>query len=191
MDETRALRIQEKVKKTKADDDLADTLKQAKSLLGTVPSIETEEFPILSTRNGKYRIDEKHLALMFLGGIQQEKDGRMIPKYAGVSRMLQIPEATLRHWWKDRREIEKQQALIKDKGIKYLATAFMVEEIRMVQSLRSINYEDLFDSPSSFKNFINLFNVLSNRVLLYNRLPTSKTEHQHTGGVAMILPDKE
>ena len=131
------------------------------------------------------------MALMFMRGIQQEKDGRMMPKYTAVARMIQIPEATLRHWWKDRKEIEQQQSLVRNEGIKYLGMSFLMELMKLVGSLKSINYADHFDSPSSFKNIINLLNVLSNKTLIFNGQPTSKTEHEHTGGVAMILPDKK
>ncbi len=62
---------------------------------------------ISETPQTGWGLDRKLIALSFLDSTQREHDGRMIPKYLEVSREMDIPESTLRHWWLKRDEIKR------------------------------------------------------------------------------------
>ena len=66
--------------------------------------------PLLERKNGKYRIDEQHLALMFLEAFQNEdkSTGELKPLFTRVEEMIGIPKSTLIDWWrkKDERDDE-------------------------------------------------------------------------------------
>ena len=140
-------------------------------------------------RKGKYSINEKHLALMFMKGIQKERGAKLVPRFSSISRMLGVPKTTLHLWWSDKDTLEKQHSAVMEQGVMYIGHSLIEEMFRMVTALKKIDYSVLFDKPSDLKNFVSLFNVISNKALMYNKMPTSKVEHEHKGGVAMIMPD--
>tara|TARA_R100000008_G_scaffold85978_2_gene77378 strand:+ start:19 stop:600 length:582 start_codon:yes stop_codon:yes gene_type:complete len=189
----------DKLKKLRQEEtkskDLQNSIKQADELFGKTITVsemvkEGDEVPLFARRNGKYSIDEKHLALMFMKGIQEDKgNGKLVPKFAHIGKMLGLKRQTLHKWWESRNLIEKQHSSIMDEGMRFVGSALMLEMFRMVQSLKQIDYTDLFSKPSDLKNFISLMNIVANKALMYNSKPTSKVEHQHTGGVAMVLPE--
>ena len=149
--------------------------------------------PILrdSTNNGKYRIDEQQFSLLFLEVFQQDNGkGELIPRYSMVGGMLGIPPSTLRQWWGKRDFISAQSTAVVEKGLGYVGTAFMVELIRMIQALGKIDYSKYLEDSKDFKNFISLFNTVSNKVRLFNNRSTQNVEHNHHGGVEMVVPEK-
>jgi hypothetical protein len=188
----------EKLKKLRQEEvdskSLLKSVQQADELFGKSVSVSEmvkggDEIPLFIPKNGKYSIDEKHLALMFMKGIQQEIDGKIVPKFAHVGRMLGIGKETLHKWWNQRGIIQKQHSSVMDEGMRYVGSALMLEMFRMVQSLKQVDYTTLFDKPGDLKNFISLLNIVANKALMYNSKPTSKVHHEHTGGVAMVLPE--
>ena len=189
-------KILKKLRKEEVDSKgLLDSVKQADELFGKTISVsemvkEGDSVPLFARNNGKYSIDEKHLALMFMKGIQEDQgNGKLVPKFAHIGKMLGLKRQTLHKWWESRNLIEKQHSSIMDEGMKYVGSALMLEMFRMVQSLKQVDYTTLFDKSADFKNFISLMNIVANKALMYNSKPTSKVEHQHTGGVAMVLPE--
>ena len=173
---------------------LLDSVQKADELFGKSIAVsemvkEGDSVPLFARKGGKYSIDEKHLALMFMKGIQEDAGGRMVPKYSHISRMLGLKKSTLHLWWKSRDVIQKQHSSIMDEGMRFVGSALMLEMFRMVQALKQIEYTTLFDKPGDLKNFISLMNIVANKALMYNSKPTSKVEHQHIRGVAMVLPE--
>ena len=174
--------------------ELLESVKKADELFGKSVAVsemvrEGDSVPLFARKGGKYSIDEKHLALMFMKGIQDDVGGRMVPKYTHISRMLGLKKSTLQLWWRSRDIIQKQHSSIIDEGMKFVGSALMMEMFRMVQALKQIEYTTLFDKPGDLKNFISLMNIVANKALMYNSKPTSKVQHEHTGGVAMVLPE--
>ena len=173
---------------------LLDSVKKADELFGKSIAVsemvrEGDSVPLCARKGGKYSLDEKHLALMFMKGIQEDAGGKMVPKFSHIGRMLGLKRATLHKWWQSRDIIQKQHSSIMDEGMRFVGSALMLEMFRMVQALKQIDYTTLFDKPGDLKNFISLMNIVANKALMYNSKPTSKVEHQHTGGVAMVLPE--
>ena len=173
---------------------LLDSVKKADDLFGKSIAVsemvrEGDSVPLFARKGGKYSIDEKHLALMFMKGIQEDAGGRMVPKFAHIGRMLGLKRHTLHKWWQSRDIIQKQHSSIMDEGMRFVGSALMLEMFRMVQALKQIDYTTLFDKPGDLKNFISLMNIVANKALMYNSKPTSTVQHEHTGGVAMVLPE--
>lgn len=150
--------------------------------------------PIISPqgRSGKYRIDEQQFALMFLEVFTRTNKitGEEVPRFPMVSKMVGISVSTLRSWWQKREVIETQYNAVVEKGLSYVGTAFMVELMRMTQALATIDYKTYLQDPKDFKNFIGLFNTVTNKVRLFNNRSTQNVEHSHHGGVEMIIPEK-
>ena len=149
-----------------------------------------DDIPIFVPQtSGKYRIDEKHFAIMFLEVFQREDEetGELIPKYVNVEKMLGVPRNTLKGWWEHRLELEKQQSALVEKGMKYVSTALMVELIRMLQALNTVDYRNMFDNPREFKNYITLLNTMMNKARLFSERSTSNVEHK----VALVIPEDD
>lgn len=153
---------------------------------------DDDDLPIfVPQKTGKYRIDEKQFALMFLEVFQHENidTGEFTPKYRSVSRMLGIPRTTLKSWWDKKEELEEQHSALMDGGIRFISTSLMVESIRMLQALNTVDYKEMFSDPKSFKNYITLLNTMMNKVRLFTGKSTSNVEHR--GLVALVTPEEE
>ena len=147
--------------------------------------------PLLERKNGKYRIDEQHLALMFLEAFQNEDKvtGELKPLFTRVEEMVGIPKSTLISWWKKKDEIMAQRTTTLTQGLNYISTAMMVEMMRMTQAMATLDYRELLNGkPQDMHNFISLFNTLINKFRLMNNQSTSNVAHQHA--VELVLPDE-
>jgi hypothetical protein len=198
MDEKRANKIKQKIAYKKQEEEIEFVKDQGKSLGLAIDNMKPLELnepvfdvePLLSKKNGKYRIDEQHLALMFLEAFQKEDKitGELNPLFSRVEQMLDIPRTTLRGWWKRRDEIMAQQTTTINQGLNYISTGMMVEMIRMTQALSTIDYSALVSGKSNdLHNFISLFNTLINKFRLLNNQSTNNVAHQHQ--VEMIIPE--
>ena len=200
MKKSKADKILDKLKKDKGEKELSEVMEQAQSIGISPPHAQhllksaledSDVEPLLLPKKGRYRIDEKHFALMFLDVFQQENfdTGNIIPRYSMVGNLLGIPANTLRDWWANKENILAQQSTMMNKGMDYLASALMIESMRMSQALSQVDYTKCFENSRDFKNFISLFNTLMNKLRLFSNRSTSNVDHQHAGGVEMILPD--
>tara|TARA_R110002020_G_scaffold38950_2_gene116574 strand:+ start:587 stop:1186 length:600 start_codon:yes stop_codon:yes gene_type:complete len=150
-----------------------------------------EGAPLLERKNGKYRIDEQHLALMFLEAFQNEdkSTGELKPLFTRVEEMIGIPKSTLIGWWKKKDVIMAQRTTTITQGLNYISTAMMVEMMRMTQAMAAIDYRELTNGkPQDMHNFISLFNTLINKFRLMNNQSTSNVAHQHE--VELVLPNE-
>ena len=141
--------------------ELLESVKKADELFGKSVAVsemvrEGDSVPLFARKGGKYSIDEKHLALMFMKGIQDDVGGKMVPKYTHISRMLGLKKSTLQLWWRSRDIIQKQHSSIMDEGMKFVGSALMMEMFRMVQALKQIEYTTLFDKPGDLKTLYHL-----------------------------------
>jgi len=156
--------------------------------------VEALSRPIIApaVHSGQYRIDEQQFALMFLEVFQRTNKitGEQVPRFSLVAKMVGIHQKTLAKWWNKREVIETQYNAVVEKGLSYVGTAFMVELMRMTQALSTIDYKKYLEDPKDFKNFIGLFNTVTNKVRLFNNRSTANVEHKHHGGVEMVIPDK-
>ena len=161
--------------------------KNAMDHLNHMMNSEPMELSALERKGrGKYRLDDKILAIMFLEAFQKDIDGVMTPKFSMVASLLSFPKQTLHDWWKSREDIVSQKSTIVAKGFEYTQVKLMLELMRMTESLSRKNYDDMKD-----KDLINLLNTIINKVRLLGNLSTSNVEHLHKGGVAMVLPKEE
>ena len=198
MDKKKAEKIKQKVNLAKNEGEINFVKEQGKALGLAVDNMKPMELnepvfegePLLTKKNGKYRIDEQHFALMFLEAFQNEDKitGDLIPLYKRVEQMIGVPASTLRGWWAKRDEIMSQRATTLQQGMNYISTAMMVEMMRMTQALATVDYRDMVNGkPQDMHNFISLFNTLINKFRLMNNQSTSNVAHQHE--VELVIPD--
>ena len=197
MDESRANKIIEQVQEEQAQKEINDIKEKGKSIGLSMEGfsdldVPVDQAPLPQPINGKYRIDQQHFALMFLEVFQRESPmtGDLIPMYAHIARMLDIPKTTLKQWWKRKEEIQAQQSTMMNKGMDYLGTNFMVEMIRMTQAMSTIDYTEMLNGkPADVKNFITLLNTLVNKIRLLTNQSTNNVAHEHR--VQMVIPDSD
>ena len=198
MDKKKAEKIKQKVNLAKNEGEINFVKEQGKALGLAVDNMKPMELndpvfegePLLTKKNGKYRIDEQHVALMFLEAFQNEDKitGDLIPLYKRVEQMIGVPASTLRGWWAKRDEIMSQRATTLQQGMNYISTAMMVEMMRMTQAMSTIDYSEMVNGkPQDMHNFISLFNTLINKFRLMNNQSTSNVAHQHE--VELVIPD--
>jgi len=198
MDKKKAEKIKQKVNLAKNEGEINFVKEQGKALGLAVDNMKPMELnepvfegePLLVKKNGKYRIDEQHFALMFLEAFQNEDKitGDLIPLYKRVEQMIGVPASTLRGWWAKRDEIMSQRATTLQQGMNYISTAMMVEMMRMTQAMSTIDYSEMVNGkPQDMHNFISLFNTLINKFRLMNNQSTSNVAHQHE--VELVIPD--
>jgi len=198
MDKKKAEKIKQKVNLAKNEGEINFVKEQGKALGLAVDNMKPMELnepvfegePLLVKKNGKYRIDEQHFALMFLEAFQNEDKitGDLIPLYKRVEQMIGVPASTLRGWWAKRDEIMSQRATTLQQGMNYISTAMMVEMMRMTQAMATIDYSEMVNGkPQDMHNFISLFNTLINKFRLMNNQSTSNVAHQHE--VELVIPD--
>lgn len=192
-------KIRKKIAVAKDEKEVEGIKEQGKTfglMLGNMKSTALDEpvfegTPLLERKNGKYRIDEQHLALMFLEAFQNEDkaSGELKPLFTRVEEMIGIPKSTLISWWNKRDEIMAQRTTTMTQGLNYISTAMMVEMMRMTQAMATLDYRELLNGkPQDMHNFISLFNTLINKFRLMNNQSTSNVAHQHE--VELVLPNE-
>jgi hypothetical protein len=198
MDKSREDRIKQRIEASKHEEEIKFVKDQGKSLGLVVDNMKPLELnepvfdgePLLKSSNGKYRIDEKHLALMFLEAFQNEDKitGELNPLFSRVEQMLGIPRQTLSGWWKNKEYIMSQRAATLSHGMDFISTAMMVEMMRMTQAMAGIDYGEMVSGkPQDMHNFISLFNTLINKFRLMNNQSTNNVAHKHE--VELVIPD--
>ena len=192
-------KIRKKIAVAKDEKEVEGIKEQGKTfglMLGNMKSTALDEpvfegTPLLERKNGKYRIDEQHLALMFLEAFQNEDKatGELKPLFTRVEEMIGIPKSTLISWWNKKDDIMAQRTTTMTQGLNYISTAMMVEMMRMTQAMTTLDYRELLNGkPQDMHNFISLFNTLINKFRLMNNQSTSNVAHQHE--VELVLPNE-
>lgn len=192
-------KIRKKIAVAKDEKEVEGIKEQGKTfglMLGNMKSTALDEpvfegTPLLERKNGKYRIDEQHLALMFLEAFQNEDkaSGELKPLFTRVEEMIGIPKSTLISWWNKKDDIMAQRTTTMTQGLNYISTAMMVEMMRMTQAMATLDYRELLNGkPQDMHNFISLFNTLINKFRLMNNQSTSNVAHQHE--VELVLPNE-
>ena len=199
MDKERADKVKQKLAYKQSEEEIIFVKEQGQALGLVVDNMKPLELnepvfdtePLLVKRNGKYRIDEQHLALMFMEAFQKEdqETGELKPLFRRVEQMLDIPKSTLRGWWEKKEEIMAQQSTTMLQGMNYLSTSMMVELIRMTQAMSSVDYKNLVNGkPQDMHNFISLFNTLINKFRLLTNQSTNNVSHNHA--VELVVPEE-
>ena len=146
--------------------------------------VEYDEQTILHQKGkGKYRLDDKMLVILFLEAFQRDMGGTMTPNYELVSRWFGYPRQTIQGWWTNRDKIQKQKSAINDQVMEVVHLRLSSELLRMTEALSRKDYETMKDG-----DFVNLFNTLINKIRLMSNLSTNNVEHQHQGGVQLVMP---
>ena len=149
-----------------------------------IDEVTYDEQTILQRRgNGKYRLDDKLLVLLFLEAFQRELNGKMTPNFELVSRWFGYPRQTIQGWWEARDKIQKQKSAITDQVLEVVHLRLSSELLRMTEALSRKDYETMKDN-----DFVNLFNTLINKIRLMSNLSTNNVEHKHQGGVQLVMP---
>jgi len=140
---------------------------------------------------GQYTIDDKVLAIIFMSAFQKEHNGKMIPKYSYVSKLFGYPRNSVKHWWNQRKELQKQQSLVLNKGFEVIQVRLMSSLMRMTESMNGIDFDKMLTKGSSadMKNFILMMNSTISNLRLMSNLSTKNVAHHHKGGVEMIVPE--
>ena len=144
---------------------------------------DNEQSLIAKRGKGKYRLDDKLLALLFLEVYQKDMGGKMTPNYSLVSKWFDYPRQTLQGWWETREKIQQQTSSMNDKIMGVIRTRMGAELIRITESFARTDYDAMKDSDK-----IVLFNTLINKIRLMSNLSTNNVEHKHQGGVQLVMP---
>ena len=83
----------------------------------------------------------------------------------------------------NRDKIQKQKSAINDQVMEVVHLRLSSELLRMTEALSRKDYETMKDG-----DFVNLFNTLINKIRLMSNLSTNNVEHQHQGGVQLVMP---
>ena len=146
--------------------------------------VEYDEQTILHQKGkGKYRLDDKMLVILFLEAFQRDLNGKMTPNYELVARWFGYPRQSIQGWWTNRDKIQKQKSAINDQVMEVVHLRLSSELLRMTEALSRKDYETMKDG-----DFVNLFNTLINKIRLMSNLSTNNVEHQHQGGVQLVMP---
>lgn len=129
-----------------------------------------------------YTVTEKIIAISFLDASRRQYGDELVPSYAENSRLLNVPESTLRHWWRNREEIHGlSEALVED-----LPRAAVFElSVGIMKILRALDikgYENM-----STRDLTGLLNTYISKL----RLLTGKgavVDHKHTHRLEPVPP---
>ena len=116
--------------------------------------------------NGRYNPSQKIFALMILEGDKKDRAGVDVPRYKHYSELLNIPIATLAHWYKDKDHIYKENVAITNSVIQATQTKIAMSIPSIYNSLlESLNGGKMKDSDkiNFFREAINKMRLLSNR----------------------------
>lgn len=138
-----------------------------------------------------YTIDDKVLAIIFMNAFQSDKGGKMTPKYDYVARLFGYPRNSIKHWWHQRKELQKQQSLVLNKGFEVIQVRLMSSLMKMTETMSTIDFNEMLGKGSSadMKNFILMMNSTISNLRLMSNLSTKNVAHHHKGGVEMIVPE--
>ena len=170
--------------------DNVDPEKKPSEILNSIKDVQTDvveydEQTILHQKGkGKYRLDDKMLVILFLEAFQRDLNGKMTPNYELVSRWFGYPRQTIQGWWTNRDKIQKQKSAINDQVMEVVHLRLSSELLRMTEVLSRKDYEAMKDGE-----FVNLFNTLINKIRLMSNLSTNNVEHNHQGGVQLVMPE--
>ena len=168
----------------------ADAEKKPSEVLNSIKEVQRDEVVYDDEQNilqqkgkGRYRLDDKLLVLLFLEAFQSDFKGKMTPNYELVSRWFGYPSNTIKKWWINRDKIQKQKSAITDQVMEVVHLRLSSELLRMTETLSKKDYDNMKDN-----DFVNLFNTLINKIRLMSNLSTNNVEHQHQGGVQLVMP---
>ncbi len=171
--------------------DNIDSEKKPSEVLNSIKEVQMDEVvydeqTILHQKSkGKYRLDDKMLVILFLEAFQRDMGGKMTPNYELVARWFGYPRQTIQGWWANRDKIQKQKSAINDQVMEVVHLRLSSELLRMTEALSRKDYETMKDG-----DFVNLFNTLINKIRLMSNLSTNNVEHNHHGGVQLVMPQE-
>jgi len=127
-------------------------------------------FPEMKTmvQKGRYSMEVRSLAHMYMEAFRNENTEKMTPMYALVSRVMGIPETTLRNWWADREKFDKVRTSVHGKAMEYAQDKMLTTVLQMMHSLGRRDFDAMDD-----KNFAYILNMLINKYRLFSGLSTN------------------
>jgi len=139
----------------------------------------SEEF----AKTGKYPIDIQKLAVLY-SEILTHQDGKYLGKtnFAAVSRVMGIPETTIRDWVNNKEEIKSLSSSLGRVMDEYVTLKLDLLMLNLLESFKSRRFEEMAD-----KDFVGMFNVLYNKWRLQRGMSTSNIATHHMIG---LLPPK-
>lgn len=131
---------------------------------------------LMVIENGEYLNVSKLIAISYLESSLREWKGELIPAYREINRLLDVPEATLRYWWKKKEEIERSADAMIAAMPKTLLFQLCAESYRVLLALRKKKYED-----TSVRDLTGLFQMLTQKMqVMFKLVPQEKV---NKGGV--------
>ncbi len=129
---------------------------------------------IVKDPNGNYTDEQRMLGISFLSSTQRIINDLYTPNYSEVSRILNVPLATLHRWWSDREKIMSQASAVSDSLSQFAARKMTSEVVRLIESLSAEDYEKM-----QVRDRINLLKTFASLSRLLGGKSTSNIEHHH------------
>lgn len=142
------------------------------------------EFWEKDEKTGRYPLDTKVLAILFMEGTQKQVDDEMIPAYSVVGRMMGLDPRTLSKWWKQRKEIVAQSDTMTQRLEKYTLLQLSIIVHKLTNQMMNLNLNDV--KP---KDLTVMFSTVFNKLRLLQNRSTSNVAQKHI--VDSPLPGEE
>lgn len=144
--------------------------------------VNVSEILLTDNKEG-YTTETKCMALAFMEASQRDYQGTLTPKYSEVSSLLDIPEPTLKHWWKKRDEIIGMSETALNELPRLTALRLAVETNKIIDEFNRRGYKKL-----SARDLIALFNQYVTKSRLLTGRSTQNVAVQH--GYSPVVPVK-
>jgi hypothetical protein len=142
------------------------------------------EFWEKDEKTGRYPLDTKVLAILFMEGTQKQVDDIMIPAYTTVGRMMGLDPKTLSNWWKNRKDIVAQSDTMTQRLEKYTLLQLSIIVHKLTNQMMNLKLDDV--KP---KDLTNMFSTVFNKLRLLQNRSTSNVAQKHV--VDSVLPGGE
>lgn len=118
-----------------------------------------------------YPFDRKLLVIAYLEIYQNDRDGKMIPQFAYVSRLFNIPKTTIRDWWLKRKEITGNKTKVNGLTSSYipmklLKAGMVMSDVLAKKDFNKMEAGDLIYFFNTTINILCLFKRINSRELL-------------------------
>lgn len=121
-----------------------------------------------------YQLDEKMLALAFLDASQRVFNTVLTPEYSKTSKMLDIPESTLRNWWGQKDALDKLANTCMEEFPKIAALRLNTEAVKIITELARRGYRNV-----STRDLTNLLSQVTSKARLLSGKSTGNIAVGH------------
>jgi hypothetical protein len=137
-------------------------------------SASIPEFWEKDEKTGRYPLDTKVLAILFMEGTQKQVDDEMVPSYSVVGRMMGLDPKLLSRWWKQRKDIVAQSDTMTQRLEKYTMLQLSIIVHKLTNQMMHLNLNDI--KP---KDLTVMFSTVFNKLRLLQNRSTSNVAQKH------------